>query len=35
VLVVLVPFVGWLVALVVNGFLPGTRGPNRFGPEPR
>ncbi len=34
VLVVLVPFVGWLAALVVNGFLPGTPGPNRFGPEP-
>ena len=35
VLVVLVPVVGWLVALVVNGFLPGTRGPNKYGPEPR
>jgi uncharacterized membrane protein YhaH (DUF805 family) len=35
VLVVLVPFVGWLAAIVVNGFLPGTPGPNRFGKEPR
>jgi uncharacterized membrane protein YhaH (DUF805 family) len=34
VLVVLVPVVGWLAALVVNGFLPGTPGPNRFGPPP-
>ena len=35
VLVMLVPVVGWVVALVVNGFLPGTQGPNRFGSEPR
>ena len=35
VLVVLVPVVGWAVALVVNGLLPGTRGQNRFGSEPR
>lgn len=35
VLVVLVPVVGLLVTLVVNGCLPGTRGSNRFGPEPR
>ena len=34
VLVMLVPFVGWLVALVVNGLLPGTAGPNRHGPDP-
>ncbi len=34
-LVVLLPVVGWVAALIVNGFLPGTRGPNRFGPEPR
>lgn len=31
VLIALVPFVGWLVALVVNGFLPGTPGTNRYG----
>jgi uncharacterized membrane protein YhaH (DUF805 family) len=35
VLIVLVPVVGWLAAIVANGLLPGTRGPNRFGPEPR
>ncbi len=35
VLVALVPFVGWLVALVVNGLLPGTPGANRYGPAPR
>lgn len=35
VLVVLLPFVGWIVALVANGVLPGTPGPNRFGPEAR
>lgn len=34
VLVMLVPVVGWLVALVFNGFLAGTRGSNRYGPEP-
>jgi len=34
VLVMLVPVVGWLVALVANGFLPGTPGPNRYGAEP-
>ena len=34
VLLVLVPVVGWLWALFDNGFLRGTPGPNRFGPEP-
>jgi uncharacterized membrane protein YhaH (DUF805 family) len=34
VLIVLVPVVGWLWALAVNGFLRGTRGPNRFGDDP-
>ena len=34
VLVTLVPLVGWLWALAYNGFVPGTRGPNRFGPDP-
>jgi uncharacterized membrane protein YhaH (DUF805 family) len=34
VLLVLVPVVGWLWTLVVNGFLRGTAGPNRFGPDP-
>jgi uncharacterized membrane protein YhaH (DUF805 family) len=34
VLVVLIPVFGWLWALVDNGFVRGTGGPNRFGPEP-
>jgi len=34
VLVTLVPLVGQLWALIDNGFLPGTRGENRFGPQP-
>jgi uncharacterized membrane protein YhaH (DUF805 family) len=34
VLVSLVPIVGWLWALVDNGFVRGTAGPNRFGPAP-
>jgi uncharacterized membrane protein YhaH (DUF805 family) len=34
VLVVLVPVIGWLWALVDNGFVRGTQGPNRYGPEP-
>jgi uncharacterized membrane protein YhaH (DUF805 family) len=34
VLVALVPAAGWLVALVFNGLLPGTPGPNRHGALP-
>lgn len=34
VLVVLLPVVGWLWALVDNGFVRGTPGPNRWGPAP-
>lgn len=34
VLVNLVPVVGWLWALVENGFLRGTDGPNRYGDDP-
>jgi len=34
VLVNLVPAIGQLVALVCNGFLRGTRGPNKYGPDP-
>ena len=30
-----VPAVGSLLLLLVDGSLPGTRGPNRFGPDPR
>lgn len=33
-LVALVPVLGMLWLLVDNGFVRGTRGPNRFGPEP-
>jgi uncharacterized membrane protein YhaH (DUF805 family) len=34
VLVSLVPIVGWLWALLDNGFVRGTTGPNRFGDAP-
>jgi uncharacterized membrane protein YhaH (DUF805 family) len=34
VLLNLLPVIGWLWALVDNGFLRGTAGPNRFGPDP-
>ncbi len=34
VLVVLLPFVGWVWSVVANGVLPGTPGVNRFGAEP-
>lgn len=31
ILIAFVPFVGGLIALVFNGFIPGTPGPNRYG----
>jgi uncharacterized membrane protein YhaH (DUF805 family) len=34
VLVAFVPVIGWLWLLFANGALPGTPGPNRFGPPP-
>jgi uncharacterized membrane protein YhaH (DUF805 family) len=34
VLVTLIPVIGWLWALVDNGFLPGRPGDNRFGADP-
>lgn len=34
VLVLLLPLVGWLWALIDNGFVRGTAGPNRFGSAP-
>lgn len=34
VLIVLIPIVGPIWALVETGFLLGTSGPNRFGPDP-
>ena len=30
-----VPAVGSVVLLLVDGLMPGTHGPNRFGPDPR
>ena len=33
-LVNLVPPIGWLVSLALNGFIRGTAGPNRYGPDP-
>jgi uncharacterized membrane protein YhaH (DUF805 family) len=33
-LIVLVPFIGGIWLLVECGFLPGTPGPNRYGPDP-
>lgn len=34
VLINLVPVIGWLWALVANGLMRGTPGPNRFGADP-
>ncbi len=34
VLINLIPIIGWIWALVENGFLKGTEGDNRFGPSP-
>jgi uncharacterized membrane protein YhaH (DUF805 family) len=34
VLINLIPILGWIWALVENGFLKGTAGPNRFGADP-
>ncbi|MCX6047595.1 MAG: DUF805 domain-containing protein [Chloroflexi bacterium] len=31
ILIVLIPIIGWLWALIEEGFLAGTPGPNRFG----
>jgi len=33
--VCIIPIVGWLLRLVVCGFLPGAPGPNRYGDGPR
>lgn len=27
-----IPIAGWAIVIVFNGFIPGTNGPNRFGP---
>ena len=29
-----IPYLGQLATIIVCGFIPGTRGPNRFGPDP-
>jgi uncharacterized membrane protein YhaH (DUF805 family) len=34
VLIGLIPLVGGIIALVFNGFIKGTDGPNRFGDDP-
>ncbi len=34
VLIALVPVIGWIWYLIEAGFLRGTVGPNRFGPDP-
>jgi uncharacterized membrane protein YhaH (DUF805 family) len=34
VLLNLLPVIGWIWALIDNGFLRGTSGPNRFGDDP-
>ena len=34
ILITIIPIVGSIWALVENGFLRGTVGPNRFGPDP-
>ena len=34
ILIGLVPAVGGIIALVFNGFIAGTPGPNKFGPAP-
>jgi uncharacterized membrane protein YhaH (DUF805 family) len=32
-LITLIPYVGWLFAIAIM-FVPGTQGPNRYGPDP-
>jgi uncharacterized membrane protein YhaH (DUF805 family) len=34
VLIALIPIIGAIWALVETGFLPGTPGPNQYGPDP-
>ena len=34
VLVVLIPFIGWIWYLVEGGILKGTEGENKYGPDP-
>jgi uncharacterized membrane protein YhaH (DUF805 family) len=34
ILINIIPVIGWIWSLVETGFLRGTDGPNRFGPDP-
>lgn len=34
VLIAFVPLIGWIWYIIECGFLPGTSGPNRYGPDP-
>ena len=34
ILINFIPIIGWLWALIENGFLKGTEGPNRYGYDP-
>lgn len=34
ILISLIPIIGWIWALIETGFLSGTPGANRFGPDP-
>jgi uncharacterized membrane protein YhaH (DUF805 family) len=33
-LFLIIPLIGWLVLLLMAGFVPGTPGPNKYGPPP-
>ncbi len=32
-LITLIPYIGWIFAVAIM-FIPGTQGPNRYGPDP-
>jgi|SRR6185312_4855399 uncharacterized membrane protein YhaH (DUF805 family) len=34
ILINIIPIIGWLWSLIETGFLRGTPGPNRYGPDP-
>ena len=34
ILFALIPLLGFVVLFIILGFLPGTKGPNRYGPQP-
>lgn len=35
VLINIIPLVGWLITLIMLGFMPGDQGENKYGPPPR